>query len=97
MPVFLPITLTANPAKDLRLVFPFPTYSMQSYLLEQFHSVSGRESRRGRGAGTPVVMAGSRDAVDGASSVVVAFKCVAKTQRSLSVSCSRTLRDTEMV
>lgn len=44
-------------------VLPFPTYPMYSYLLKQFHSVSGGESRRRRGAGTPVVMAGSRDAV----------------------------------
>lgn len=35
-----------------------------SHLLKQFHSVSGGESRRGRGAGAPIVMAGSRDAVD---------------------------------
>lgn len=34
-----------------------------SYLLKQLHSVSGGESRRGWGAGTPVVMAGGRDAV----------------------------------
>lgn len=65
-------TLTANPAEDLRdgcqffpdWGFPSPTYSMESYLLKQFHSVSGGESRRGRGAGAPIVMAGSRDAVD---------------------------------
>lgn len=41
----------------------FPTNPMYSYLLKHFHSVSGGESRRGRGAGAPVVMAGGRDAV----------------------------------
>lgn len=60
---------------------PFTTHPTYPYLLEQLHSVSGGEGRRGRGAGTPVVMAGGRDAVHGAPRVVVAFKCVAKTQR----------------
>lgn len=65
MPVFSPIAWTANPAEDLRSGgLPFPTYSMESYLLEQLHSVSGGEGWRGRGAGPPVVMTSSRDAVD---------------------------------
>lgn len=67
-------------------------YPMYPYLLEELHSVSGGEGRRGRGAGTPVVMAGGRDAVHGAPSVVVAFKCVAKTQRPLLVSCLDRIR-----
>lgn len=65
---------------------------MDSYLLKQLHSVSGGEGRRGRGAGTPVVVAGGRDAVDRASGVVVALKCVAKTRRPVSVSCLNRLR-----
>lgn len=71
---------------------PFPTYPVPPYLLEQLHGVSGGEGRRGRGAGTPVVMAGGRDAVHRAPSVVVAFQCVAKTQRPLSVSCLDRIR-----